>query len=102
MQLVDTDAPVVVRYCPAAQLVHATVPVAVANWPTAQCVHWVLPVVVANCPGAQLPHTTDTPVPEEKSPAEQPMQLVDSVAPVVVKYSPAAHAVQTTVPVAKA
>ncbi len=36
MQLVDTDAPVAVRYRPAAQLVQALLPVAKAYWPAAQ------------------------------------------------------------------
>jgi hypothetical protein len=36
MQLVDADAPVIVRYWPAAHDEHATVPVATAYCPVAQ------------------------------------------------------------------
>ena len=59
MQLVDTEAPVVAKNKPAAQLVHVTLPAAVANWPAAhpmQLVDDAAPVVVKYCPAAHFVH----------------------------------------------
>ncbi len=55
MQLVDADAPVVVRYWPAAHDEHVTVPVATAYCPVAQQIQLIetdAPVVVRYWPAA--------------------------------------------------
>ena len=55
MQLVDADAPVVVRYGPAAHDKHVTVPVATAYCPVAQPMQLIetdAPVVVRYWPAA--------------------------------------------------
>ena len=68
LQLVDADAPVVVRYVPAGQLVHVVRPASPAYLPAAQFSHAsFVPAVGATVPTA---HTT---------------QLVDAAAPVVVR-----------------
>ena len=85
MQLVEADAPVVVKYWPAAQAVHTVSPVLDANWPTKHALH---------C--APWPEAA------EYRPVAHPMQLADVDAPVVVRYRPAAQAVHVTVPVAVA
>ncbi len=57
MQLVEADAPVVVRYTPTAQLVQLVVPVATANMPAPQPMQLVdstAPVEDRYKPAAQL------------------------------------------------
>ena len=61
MQLVDADAPVVVRYWPGANDEHATVPVATAYCPVAQPMQLIetdAPVVVGYWPAAHDGHVT--------------------------------------------
>ena len=76
MQLVDADAPAVVRYWPAAHDEHVTVPVATAFCPVAQPMQHVepdAPVVVRYWPEAHDEH---------------------AVKPVVAVYLPAAQSGQ--------
>ena len=61
MQLVDADAPVVVRYWPAAHDEHVTVTVATAYCPVAQPMQLIeidAPVVVRYWPAAHDGHVT--------------------------------------------
>ena len=73
MQLVDADAPVVVRYWPAAHAVHVIVPVATAYCPVAHAVH-IIELGVYE-PGGQLLRQTTAPG-NENSPVSQSPHVV--------------------------
>ena len=99
IQLVDSDAPVVVKA--AAHAVHAKVPVEVAYLPAARPIQLVgsgAPVVVKYKPAAHAMHAEIT-IEVAYLPAAQPIQLVETGALGVVMYKPAAHAMHAEVPV---
>jgi hypothetical protein len=84
MQLVDTAAPVVVRYRPDAHGVHTTeslAPVTVVYWPAEQLVQAVAALEVVYWPAAQALHDIEVgcPVPLEYVPSKQGKHLTAPV-----------------------
>jgi hypothetical protein len=83
MQVVENDAPVVVRYVPAAQIVQLVVPVLPAKKPAAQGEQALAP-------------------PKEKNPTAQFVHAVETIDPALPFNVPGGHSVHDDMPVTAA
>ena len=93
MQVVE---PALGWYWPSAQLVQALAPTA-EIFPARQLEQSDPPTVARNVPAEQFEHSVDPAL--EYVPSAQSAQLVDAVAPLIVRYVPAAQIKQLTAPV---